>query len=74
MVQMPQKANKRATDMIKRLSVERFLGISSRKNKPNTPPSSMTPTLISTGLMTTQKLICPAPPETEASANEMAML
>ena len=46
----PQNANSVATEMMSRLSVERFLGMSSFMTTPNMPPRRNTPALMANGL------------------------
>ena len=67
----PQKENKTAIEIIKRLSVERFFGISHFINRPQNPPINKAARLKPIGLrmLTTLKL-----PEETATEMDIATL
>ena len=73
MAQMPQNANSREMEMMSRLSLEHFFGMSHLRNRPNSPPSRKTSMFMMTGFtmlpMLTEEL-----PVWTVSASEIATL
>ena len=69
--QTPQKVNRVATEMMSRLSVDRFLGMSHFMMTPKSPPKRKTPVLTARGA---RMLLGRKEPERTARAMEMETL